>query len=332
MGRAQRALLVLFLALSPVAASAQVSFDVTGARALGMAGAFVAVADDPTATHWNPAGLVKGSPVGLTIGSDSFHFRKPYDPVTSGAEQLSARMFHLGTWPLGLSAGRIETRQIVGSNATGLLGESLSITQVGVTVLQTILDIDVGSQQLSVVAGGTVKFLRGTARITSIPTDLTTEQAFDLLSDAPGQTDNVIDLDLGFLAAIGRLRGGVTLKNLRQPTFAHVAGNAIPLWRLARMGLSVTPADGVTLAMDVDLDTADPLVGLRRVIALGGEIHPGSRLALRGGIRWSRDGGRPIGAFGGSLRVQQSLLIDGYVAAGSGADQGFGIALRAALK
>ncbi len=37
-------------------ASAQ-SFDLAGTRAKGMAGAFVAVADDGTATWWNPAGI-----------------------------------------------------------------------------------------------------------------------------------------------------------------------------------------------------------------------------------------------------------------------------------
>src|SRR5262245_24452543 len=37
-------------------AAAQVRFEIMGARALGMAGAFVAVADDTTAFHWNPAG------------------------------------------------------------------------------------------------------------------------------------------------------------------------------------------------------------------------------------------------------------------------------------
>ena len=36
-----------------------------------MGGAFVAVADDATAVHWNPAGLVHGGPVGndIRVGS-----------------------------------------------------------------------------------------------------------------------------------------------------------------------------------------------------------------------------------------------------------------------
>ena len=43
----------------PRAASAQL-FESVGIRAQGMGGAFVAVADDATATWWNPAGLASG--------------------------------------------------------------------------------------------------------------------------------------------------------------------------------------------------------------------------------------------------------------------------------
>jgi hypothetical protein len=57
-------LIVAFgLMLCPVEAQAQVNAGVlflripTGARAAGMGGTFVAMADDATATHWNPAGL-----------------------------------------------------------------------------------------------------------------------------------------------------------------------------------------------------------------------------------------------------------------------------------
>ena len=46
--------MLLLAASAPV--HAQV-FETFGVRALGMGGAFVAVADDATATYWNPAGL-----------------------------------------------------------------------------------------------------------------------------------------------------------------------------------------------------------------------------------------------------------------------------------
>src|SRR6267143_6224513 len=53
--------LVSFLVVSaPVTARAQRYEDI-GVRAQGMAGAFVAVADDATATWWNPAGLATGA-------------------------------------------------------------------------------------------------------------------------------------------------------------------------------------------------------------------------------------------------------------------------------
>src|SRR5215212_6633587 len=45
---------------APPPASPQ-TFGGVGERAQGMAGAFVAVADDATAIYWNPAGLPTGS-------------------------------------------------------------------------------------------------------------------------------------------------------------------------------------------------------------------------------------------------------------------------------
>ena len=49
----------LLLMLVPRSASAQVFEDI-GMRAQGMGGAFVALANDATATWWNPAGLASG--------------------------------------------------------------------------------------------------------------------------------------------------------------------------------------------------------------------------------------------------------------------------------
>ena len=90
------------------------------------------------------------------------------------------------------------------------------------------------------------------------------------------------------------------------------------------------PTDGLTLAFDMDLDTADPLVGLRRMMAVGGEVRLGSSLALRSGVRWSRDGERrPIAALGASLKVRKGFWLDGYATYGRTDDRGWGIALRA---
>ena len=47
--------------------SAQIVESV-GNRALGMGGAFVAVADDSTATWWNPAGLATGPYSDVAVG------------------------------------------------------------------------------------------------------------------------------------------------------------------------------------------------------------------------------------------------------------------------
>ena len=45
----------------------------SGARALGMGGAFIAVADDATAASWNPAGLIQLEQPEISIASAGFH-------------------------------------------------------------------------------------------------------------------------------------------------------------------------------------------------------------------------------------------------------------------
>ena len=315
------AALLLGLAL-PVPAHAQIGFDVVGTRALGMAGAFVAVADDATAGFWNPAGLVKGPMAGLTIAGDTFHFRDPKGPPVPGAGRFSAQSAALGTWPVGVTFARVDASAISNDTDEAETAESLTTLQLGFTVLQSLGEF--------VVVGATPKFVRGTAAIAPI-TGSSAGDALDAIERAPANSSGTFDIDLGVIAGSDRWRAALALKNLRRPTFDTIGGKPLVLERRARLGFAAFPRDGLTLAIDVDLDTADPLVGLRRTIALGGETRLGVHLFLRAGLRWEREqAGRPIGALGGSVSIRRGFWLDGYFTRGhSGEHQGFGFALRA---
>ena len=151
--------LVLVLG-TPVAAQ---SFESVGHRALGMGGAFVAVANDSSATWWNPAGLATGPFLDLAVGRASGASDADFP-----ASRTGAWAFSLSTPPFGVSYYRLKTTEIRAAPATGpaeagredrAAGEglrSLSISQFGATVLHTITT--------GVTAGATVKYERGTVR------------------------------------------------------------------------------------------------------------------------------------------------------------------------
>jgi hypothetical protein len=287
-----------------------------------MGGAFVAVANDASAVHWNPAGLVVGDLVGVTIGWDGFQFRNPSAPPVPGPGRDTGTLISAGTWPLGLSYGRYETASFEEGSDGHLTVRGLRTHQLGVTLVQTIVE--------RLTIGSTLKFLHGTATSGTTSPGSTGDWLAGVL-DQEGDSDNAFDLDIGVLADFGRLRAGLTLKNLLQPDFGHSAETATSLTRRARLGLAVFPVDGLTLAIDVDLDTADPSVGLREMVAIGGETRVGLRAYVRGGIRWRRDSHqRPIVTAGGGFQLAHRIWLDGHAAYGwIDEDRGFGIAIRA---
>src|SRR5258705_11587748 len=72
---------VFFLSLVSPASAQQA--DQVGVRALGMGGAFTAVADDATASWWNPAGMAGGAYFNALIESGS-HREPPSDRTAAG--------------------------------------------------------------------------------------------------------------------------------------------------------------------------------------------------------------------------------------------------------
>lgn len=275
-----------FLLVSPGLASAQLPIEAVGSRAQGMAGAFVAVADDPSAPFWNPAGLATGVPVGGVFELTRFQ---------SG--NRTSLFGSIASWPLGLSYAR---------QAAEFKGSAFKSSTLSATVLQTVIE--------GLVLGANLKYVRGT------------------IEGAGTHSSGEFDVDLGAMADFQRVRIGLTLKNLRQPEFTNAAGIATRTPRQFRAGVAVLPKDGLTLALDLDLDTVGLWDGPRRVIAVGGEARVSARLAARGGVRWNfeDDLNRPAVSTGASWALRPSAWLDAhYTYSENRRERAFGVALRA---
>lgn len=302
--------------------SAQTSFEVVGSRALGMGGAFIAVADDPSAVFWNPAGLASGQPAGATIEWVRFRFGDQDATPSAGPYRRSAKFVSLGTWPIGLSYANYDEAGLV-LGADGTLGaQRFSTKQYGATVLQTIVE--------GVVIGTTLKYVRGTVA-TGPALEATVGDALDAGADRDGLSSGAFDLDAGVMFDGRVFRLGWTMRNLRSPRFEGPAGTAIELKRLSRVGLSILPADGLIFALDLDVNTADLLTGPQRMLAMGAEYVFSPRFAVRGGARRNLEGARTtMGSVGASIAIKPGTWLDGHFTQGRArGERGFGFALRA---
>ena len=320
----------LVLLAAGVAPAAAQSFESVGARALGMGGAFVAVANDSSATWWNPAGLATGPFLDVAIARSGGEAgdRLP-------ASRTGMWSFSLATPPLGVSFYRLQVTDIRDNAATaaaeadredraaGVGIRSLSVSQFGATVLHTITT--------GVSAGATVKYLRGTPHVRAVET---ADSISGLLDDGDdlsgGEGRGTVDVDVGILAAVGGVRVGATARNLREPRFGDRR-----LERQVRAGVAFDGAAAgrapFTASMDVDLLRFEAATGDRRVIAIGGEhwVRP-RRIALRAGARFNTVGeqDRTVSA-GASVAVRAALFVDGYAAIGNEASEsGWGVAAR----
>jgi hypothetical protein len=320
--RLRCAVLTGFLVATPALASAQQPIESLGGRALGMGGAFVAVADDASATYWNAAGLATGGPAGATFGVADFRTgNQSGDPVV-GLTRRHSYFSSLGTWPLGLSVARISDTRVTSVTGSSVRTQTLATSQYGLNLLQTVVE--------GLVVGANLKWVRGTVS-EAAGTGLSAAAAFSEATETSSHTSNTFDLDMSVMVDMRPVRLGLVMKNLRQPDFTNVAGIATRLPREVRAGLSVIPRAGLTLALDMDLGTVDSWDGPRRMLAMGGEYHVSQRLVGRAGVRWNLkdDTRRMVYTAGTSVRVNKSLWLDTHATLGDiTRDRGVGAALR----
>jgi len=307
----------------PGLAFAQQPIESVGGRALGMGGAFVAVADDASATYWNAAGLATAGPAGVTIGSADFRTGNQKGDPAVGLTRRRSYFSSVGTLPAGLSYVRIAGTRVTSVSAAGARTETFTTQQYGFNLLQTLVP--------GLVVGANLKWVRGTVS-EAAGSGLSVDQLFSDATESSSHTSSAFDLDLSVMADLKPVRVGLVMKNVRQPGFTNVAGMATRVPREIRGGVAVMPRAGVTLALDMDLDTVDLWDGPRRMIAFGGESRLTTRLVARAGVRWNLkdDTRRPVYTAGASVRVSKSMWLDTHYTMGDiTRDRGLGAALRA---
>lgn len=331
-------MLLLAIALSgPTGAAAQV-VEAVGTRALGMGGAFVAVADDSSAGWWNPGALATGPFVDAALGAARTDARGPLPVNQARPMWLTVTTPALGFGYYRLRITDIEPASPTGSTAanresgrTGKAVRAFEASQYGITVGQTLWS--------GVHVGSTLKFMRGTVRHARGGDDLGTSELLEFgQSLAGGDAENRFDLDLGVMAVAGPVRLGGLVRNLRQATFGtdDASGGApMRLSRQVRVGVAVDASKlgemPLVVSLDVDAATYRTSLGDRRVVAAGAERWWfGRRLGLRAGARLNQVGRRErAGTAGVSLALKSGMYVEGHLVAGGTVDErGWGAGAR----
>ncbi|NLM37716.1 MAG: hypothetical protein GX202_06285 [Firmicutes bacterium] len=188
--------IVLLIVLAPLCAAATPGFS---ARAMGMGGAYTAVADDGNAAYWNPAGITQVK-MGLALNGG-------FEGSLKQIEAIQKKNPNALDGALGLKGGASLVLKNFGLSyvadrraalESGTLLKTMRIDQtdqVAFTVAHDLTDLLAFGLNVKYVTVETGKFTE-TGRI------------------APADNDNGVALDLGAMAKVGKLvRVGAVLKD-----------------------------------------------------------------------------------------------------------------------
>ncbi len=282
-----------------------------GTRASGMAGAFVAVADDATAVYWNPAGVGTGAIVSAVFDAGRFQMGSlerqevaaegdTAAVIAISATAVGAAYYRSGTYGTATAAepavsgpdDREEVRRSV---------HGLTTSTVGVSLVQSLTE--------HIIVGVTPKVMRGLDR-------------------------NAFDVDAGVIAWVSRFRFGLVGRNLTTPEFGDDGTGSVELDRQvtagAAWGSGWTGISRVIVSVDGDLVTRPTLTGDRRDVAAGVETWwLQQRIGLRGGVRRSTIGdSRGLVTAGFSAGLKPGMLVEAHVARGADDERSWSVGAR----
>ena len=305
------------------AAQAQ-PFEALGTRALGMGGAFVAVADDASAAYWNPAGLVTGDFLSLLVDHTESTRQRDPELQGGGAAQASGTITALSTNEVVFAHYRLRLDQAHAAPDRAAALQSVRLQHFAIGGAEQVLP--------GISVGTTLRYVRG---ISAALHGGLGAQVDSLLQAAgtPGvRGQGAFDIDVGLMIGSDTVRAGLVARNLRQPSFETPDGAAFELDRHVRAGFSVRTVAGLLVAADADLHArADAIDGQRRNVALGAEHWFGRWLGVRGGVRANleADDPRMIGAIGISFALASGVYLDGQITRSrEAAERSWGIAAR----
>lgn len=325
------------LACMVLLGSATARAQAVGTRAQGLAGAFVAVADDATSVYWNPAGMATGAFVSFVLDYGDGQGRPDRETSPEGAFDTTTRTLAFTLPPLGLSYYRlgslvagprdtVETpgpgREDGGRNVSGL-----TTSNVGVTLAQSINQY--------VVVGTTIRYVRGEVTAGFVP-DATASGALETASSLPTAETSRADVDAGVMLAVEQLRLGLVARNLARPGF-HVPdtdGGEVHMDREVRVGAAWGNGwpgrASLIVSADADLMQQASPTGDRRDIAVGVETWwLGQRLGVRGGVRGSTAGEtRTVAASGVSVAIRNGVYVEGHAAVGAANERSWSVGAR----
>jgi len=267
--------------------------DGIGARAYGMGGAFVSLADDLSTTVWNPAGLAQME--GVSVGgmyTDKFGVGIDFQSLGATARVSD---FGIGATMVRSSVEVPVTDEGGGDSGFFSWVDTLLVGSVAYDLGASLLDLSDGAVSRLLV-GGNVKYyhqsaLEGRAGGLGFDLSLLTEVSFEAGTVSFGMTS----LDVGRTAIEWQGTTG-------EPT------NYVP-W-IQKLGFCVELLEE-TLRIAADADLALGRQGLDRM-HLGVEFAPIPQLAVRGGLILGADGELRLSA-GGTIQWRGLFLHYAYV-------------------